>query len=801
MLRQSLLALVRRPLLSGGIISTLGLALAATLLVLGLLDSYLLRPLPFGDATRIVSIHEYPLSTGPGSLWRMTFGNAADIHDRVTTLSRTAIIRNEAFTARTPGGTEVAFVQRVSPEYFPMLGVRAAVGETITPANAEVDGLRALVLAHDFWQRRFGGDRAVIGQTLQLDHQNYRIVGVMPPDLTLPLVGDGQQGWIALLPVDFHRQDRAVRRHFMIGELASGRTLASAKSELSALAATLAREFPATNADRGLTAVSLREAILGSFERQLYLLQAAVALVLIVACVNAGCLLLAQAIRRRREFAVRLALGAGARDLLRQFFLESLWLSLAAAALGLLLAAWFAPLTTELLPPNGALRQLPAPTIGWQVVAGAAGLAVCIATVFSLVPLWQAQRLNLESTLRDGSRQLGSVSGAAATRLLVSLQVAVALALLITAVQLVRSFHAVQHVDRGMPVEQLHTFRLGTRGEAYRDAAARTRYYEGVVEELKKLPHVAAGGIVDFALPAVPTSYLGFVQEGDGLTLGETPKRATRRSSSVGLLETLQLKLHAGRWLSADDRAGTRQVVVINQSLADKYWPNRDALGRRVQIEGTEGWWEIVGIVSDTLSHGSQPKVVDSFYLPHTQHTPWDTGVMIRVRGTQPLSREQIDRAVATLEPESTAYFAFPVATFFANSAWQTRFSLTLVGIFAGLAVALCLMGVYAVLAFAVAGRTSEFGVRLALGSSRAEIARLVLRDAARMTVPGLIVGLLLAALASRSVSNLIYGVAAVDAPIYLATLLTLAVACAAACLVPSWRAARVDPLVALRTE
>jgi len=801
MIRQSLLALARRPLLSGGIVGTLGLALAATLIVLGLLDSYLLRPLPYGDATRLVAIHEYPLSTGPGSLWRLAFGNAADIHERTTAFSRTAVVRNESFTARTANGTEIAFMQRVTPEFFPLLGQRAALGETITPANAEIDGLRAVVLAHEFWQRRFGGDRAAIGQPLQLDGRSYRIVGVMPAELTLPIVGDGQQGWIAMLPADFQRQDRAIRRHMMLGELAPGRSLASAQGELAALAATLARDFPATNADRGLTAISLRDALLGTFQRQLYILQAAVALVLIVACVNAGCLLLAQAIRRRREFAVRLALGAGTRDLLRQFLLESLWLTLGATAIGLLLASWCLPLTTELLPPGGGLRQMTAPTIGAPVILSALALAGAIAVVFSLVPLWQARRLNLEATLRDGSRQLGSVAGAAATRLLVSLQVAVALALLITAVQLVRSFQAVQQVDRGFPVEQIHTFRLGTRGAAYQDAAARVRYFEGVIDGLRQLPHVAAGGAVDFALPAVPNSYLGFTQEGDGLELGETPKRAVRRASSVGLLDTLQLKVQAGRWLSADDRADTRQVVVINQSLADKFWPNHDAIGRRVRIEGTEGWWEIVGVVGDTLSHGSQPKVVDSLYLPHTQFTPADTGILIRLHGAQPLTREQIDRAVAAVDPESTAYLEFPAADFFANSAWQTRFSLTLVGAFAGLAVALCLTGVYAVLAFAVAGRTAEFGVRLALGSTRGGIARLVLRDAVQMTVPGLLAGLVLAAFSASAVAHLIYGVTPVDAVTYGGTLAVLTCACAAACLVPSWRASRVDPLVALRTD
>lgn len=802
MFRPVLHALARRPLLSAGIVVTLGLAFAATLIVLGLLDTYLLRPLPYANAARLVAINEYPLASGPASLWRMTFGNAADIHDGTTAFSRTAIVRNEAFTVRTPGGTEVAFVQRVTPEFFRLFGQRAQWGDVITPANAEIAGQRALVLSHEFWLRRFGGNRAVLGTSVTLDGRSCRIVGVLSPDTVFPLVGEGQQAWLAMLPADFLREERAVRRHFMFGELAPDRPLASAQAELDALARRLGRDFPATNADKGLTAVDLRDALVGTFRRQILLLQAAVALVLVVACVNAGCLLLAQAIRRRREFAVRLALGAGTRDLFRQFLLESLGLTGAAAVLGLLLATWLAPATTALLPAGSNLHRLPAPAVTPLVAGLAAVLAVAAAVAFSLVPLWQARRLNLEATLRDGSRQLGSVAGGAATRLLVSLQIAVALALLISALLLVRSFHAVQQVDRGMPVDDLYTFRLGTRGARAAEPATRTRYYESVIEKLRELPHVAAGGAADFALPSVPASFFGFVQEGDGLLLTETPKRAVRRAVSTGLTDALQLRMRSGRWLADSDRADTTRVAVVSQSLADKYWPGQDPLGRRVRIEGTgDGWWEIVGVASDLVSHGSQPTVIDSFFLPHTQFAPTDTGILIRTRGGVPLTKDQIDRAVASVDPENTAYAYVSVARYFAGSAWQTRFSLTLVGVFAGLAVGLCLVGVYAVLAFAVAGRTSEFGVRLALGATRADVARLVLRDGLRMTWPGLALGLVLAALAAGGLRHLLFGIGSMDLTAYAAAAGTLAAACAGACFVPARRAMRVDPLRALRNE
>jgi len=803
MLRQSLHALVRRPLLSAGIVATLGLALAATLLVLGLLDSYLLRPLPYGDADRIVALLEYPLSAGPSAnTVRLSFGNAADVHDRINAFSRTAIARNESFTVQTPGGSEVAFVQRVTPEFFPLLGGRAMLGEFIHPGNAELGGERAIVLSHDFWTRRFGRDPNVVGQSIRLDDRSYRIVGVAPANLTLPLVGDGQQAWVAMLPADFVRGDRTVRRHFMFGELAAGRSIGSAQGELAALSRTLARDYPATNGDRGLTAFTLRDTLVGNFRQQLVLLQAAVGLVLVVACVNAGSLLLAQAIRRRREFAVRLALGAGTRDLARQFFLESLLLAVGGALLGLLLAAWLAPLTRELLPASSALNQLPPPAVSPLVAGGALALAVGIAAIFTLVPLWQARRLNLEATLRDGGRQSGSAGAGRAMRGLVALQVAVALALLITAVQLVRSFQAVQHVDRGLPVEQIIGARIGTRGEKNQSREARAQFFDAVIAQLEQLPHVAAAGVQDWGYVTPGAGYFNFVQEGDGLATSESPKRAARYFSSVGMRDAWQLRVLSGRWLSPDDRVNTPRVAVVSESLAAKHWPGQDPIGKRVRIENTdEGWWTIVGVVSSVLSHGAQPQPIDAFYLPYVQGGLFDVALSVRLKGTQPLTKDELDRAINAVDPINSAYFFLPAAKFYADSAWQTRFGLTLVLSFAALAVVLCLTGVYAVLAFAVASRTAEFGVRLALGSTPAGVARLVLADAVRMTLPGLLVGIVLAVQAAQLVAHLLYGVATVDPLSYGAALLALALACAAACLVPSWRASRVDPLVALRTE
>ncbi|PTX96542.1 ADOP family duplicated permease [Opitutus sp. ER46] len=801
-LRHSLLVLVRRPLPTLGIVATLAVAFAATFLVLGLIESYLLRPLPYGDASRLVVIGEYPLQTGPLVGSRVSFANAADLTEHTRTLSRVATVRNESVTLRTGDALESIFVQRVTPDFFPLLGVRAARGDVIHPGNAEQDGQRALVLSHELWQRRFGGDAGIVGRNVDLDQTLYRVVGVAPSELALPIVGNGQQAWLALLPRDFNRAERNVPRHFVFGELAPGVSLSALNAELVAFGRTLARDFPATNGERGFFAFSLREVLVGGFRWHLLLLQAAVALVLVVACVNVGCLLVTQGIRRRREFAVRLALGVSPWQLFRQCFLESLWVTLAGAVAGLLLAAWVAPLTSLLLPVESALRRLPPPSVGAVVVWSALGLALVVAAAFSLVPLWQVRRLNLEAALRDGGRQIGSLSAGAATRVLVGVQVALALALLVTAGLLVRSFQALQQVDRGIDAASLATLRIGLRGTGYESREARTRYYERVVTALQALPEVASAAVSDYSFPVVPGSYAGFLVEGDTTVVAQSTKRALARAVSPEMLQASGLKQLAGRWLGADDRTDTRRVVVISRSLAEKYWPGTDPLGKRVQLEPYgNAWWEVVGVVSDWLSHGAQPRVIDTFYLPLAFAAPADAAVFVRGRQGRLVAPETIHRTVAAIDFHAVPYLHRTAASVYAAGAWQTRFGLTLVAIFAALAVMLCLAGVYAVLAFAVAGRRPEFGLRLMLGATARGIRILVLQDAWRLTWPGLVGGLALAAAAGMALRHMLFGVTALDPLAYVGASTLLAAACAAASLLPARRATRLDPLTVLRAE
>jgi predicted permease len=431
------------------------------------------------------------------------------------------------------------------------------------------------------------------------------------------------------------------------------------------------------------------------------------------------------------------------------------------------------------------------------------GAAFLVAFLFSLVPLLQTRRLNLEAALRDGGRNLSSSGSSRATRWLATGQIAVALALLIGATLLVRSHRALKSIDTGMALTELDMFRVGLRGNTYRDPLRRLQFCDRLMESLRRLPGVSSVAATPFLYAFNGSGYQAFIQEGDGLRLADSPKRAAQRPVTTSFRETVGLRLLAGRWLDDHDIAGRPMVAVVNAGLAQKYWPQESPVGKLLRLDGApDETVEIVGVVSDTRGLGNQPTVTDSIYLSFQQRTPLGTGIgfILRSAGPQPPER-LLQQAVWSVDADMQFFAHQSVAEVYEQSAWQTHFMLLLVGGFSGLAVFLSLAGIYAVLSFMVTRRTNELGVRVALGATPGAITGLVLRDALRMTGIGIAAGCFLAVAGTRSLGEFLYNIPPIDLLSYFLSAIVMAVACATAALLPARRATRVNPIVALRAE
>ena len=802
MIRSILKSLRRHPGANAAIVVTLALALTSTVMVSGLIQAFLHTPLPHLDDRGVMLVREYDLEIGEQSRSRTAWDTALDVRREISSFARVGVASNASFTIHGDDATEVAYVPQVSPEFLDLLDVPVVLGSIITPHNAIVDGQPAIVLSYSLWQRRFGGRNDIVGHSVQLDQSTAYVVGVLTPNFEFPLLGDGQQAWVAMLPESLPLQDRTSRRHFVFGELKPEVSAQTATLELARWGENLRIQFPNTNHDRGLTATPLREALVGPFQRQLWILLATSILVLVVAGLNSGALLLSQALRRRREFAVRLALGSNTIRLLRLFWIENLALTLLAALLSVALASWISPLLMALLPTQTGINAFTPPSISlfsWSVAFSA---AVVAAFVFGFLPWSIARHLSIESTLRSGSR---SVSGGLAGRVsswLVTGQIAVALSLAIGAALLAVSSQKLSHVDYGFPVDELYQFRISTRGEIRDNVEERLRFFENVRRDVAQLPGVASASIATFSYPNPPVTYRPFVQEGDGLDLMDTPKQAHQECVSPEFFETHGATLIRGRFLHETDRADHPRVTVISASLAERFWPGVDPIGKRVRmnVDPTD-WFTIVGVVSDQRSSGLQPREVDHFLVPFAQVTQPNCAIFLRFLGPTPPAYSTLQRAVWNLDPDVATFFESHVGDFHRAAQWQQRFSMVLIGAFATLAITLCAGGLYAVLAFMVGSRTREIGVRAALGASYRDIQSHILRDAAKMIVPGLTLGFFLSVATSKSLSSLLFDVPPLSWPIFLTTGIGLAGVCLAAAWFPARRATRVDPAIALRSE
>jgi predicted permease len=797
---------LRQPGFAAAAALTIALGIGANTAVFSLVRTVLLRPLPFADPDRLVTLH----SIGPGRV-RQPFSvpDFLDLRDQNGTLQ--ALAAYGAWGANLTGVAEAERLQGMwaSAGLFPLLGARPALGRGPLPEEERPGGARVVVLTHGLWQRRFGADPAVVGTSVSLNGEAYAIVGVLPAGFVLP----GREIELVVplaLEADPRRDLRLPGFLRVAARLKPGVTREQAQADLGAIARRLQAQYPDTNATRtGVSVSALHEEVVGNVRLMLLVVQGAVGLVLLVACANLASLLLARAAGRQREMAVRLALGCGRSRLVRQLLTESLVLAAAGGTLGILFA--HAALGAFLaLGPTDLPR---AKNVGLDagVLAFTAGLTLLAGVGFGLLPALQASRAELHGTLAGSGRgSAGSRPRSRARRALVVSEVALSLVLLAGAGLLVRSFLRLQSVDPGYRTHQLLTLRLSLPKSRYAQRAALATFHHRLAPRLQALPGVREVGVASVS-PLTPwRATINFTVEGQTPPRPEDVPLANYRAVDERYFAAMEIPVLRGRAFAPSDTPAAAPIVLVNRTLAERYWPGGDPVGARLRIDDDplKRVVEVVGVVGDVKHYGLDDAPSLDVYVPFLQAPQsvavWlanSTSWVLRASLESGALAAAVRREVQAVDPDVAATALQSMDDAIAGTVAPRRFNVLLLEAFALAALLLAASGIYAVTAHLAMQRTRELGIRLALGARRPQILSLVLSQGMAPVMAGLALGLAGALALARLLEGLLFGISARDPATFALAPLLLALAAAAASYVPARRATRIDPVQALRID
>jgi putative ABC transport system permease protein len=802
-LRFGLRLLRKEPRFAALAILALALGIGATTAVFTVVDSILLRPLPYKDADRLVVALQGSTGSGPVS--------PADFFDyRREARSFERLSVAQAWGATIGGGERPVRLDglTVSGDLFGLLGVAPALGRTLGDADDQPGHEHVVVISDNVWRTRFGGDRDVVGRSVPINGTPYTIVGVMPPGFRFaPFWATRAELWTPIsLANRAHDRDAQTLRIF--GRLKDDVTVAQAQAEMSAICARLSREYPATNANLHITVTPLLDKVVAGIRPTLLLLMALVVFVLLIACANVANALLARASGRQKEMALRIAIGAGRADIIRQLLTESLLLAALGSIAGLACAAWGVPALLATLPSGSLPRQQ---DVGFDVrvfaVASLATLATGVVT--GLTPALQLFRDNVTAVFQEGSR--GSTEGRGRMRirhLLIAGEVALALVLLVGAGLLGRTMMRLSAVDPGFHVDRLAVATVSLDGTPYAAPEARQAMFDRVRERLQAMPFISAVGAINHLPLAGDIWMLGYWIDGRPEPLpGQTP-HAVYRVVQPGYFAAMGLPLVAGRDIAATDRASSVPVAVINQAMAQRQWGRESPIGQRIHLPGPGNVSDlitIVGVAANARQSDWTSPPDDEVYVAFAQRAP-EFGLsamtfVLRTSGDASAVAASIPRQIALVDRSVVVSANTTMASVVADELWRERLTSTLAGAFALVALGLAAIGIYAVVAFAVTRRTREFGVRMALGATRGAVQRLALADALSPVCWGAGAGLLATLAGARLMRTLVYGVSVLDPYAVGGAAGVLILAAIGAAWLPARRASRLDPTVALRQE
>lgn len=812
-LSHAIRTLFKNPGFTAVAVLSLALGIGANSAIFSVTNALLLRPLAYKDADRLVILWSRSPGLNVPQDW-FSPGQYLDVKTQNSVFDEVSIAIGGSFNLTGQASPEHIDGARVSSSFFSLLGASAMIGRVFLPEEDEPGKPPTVILSYRFWQRNFGADSGVIGRTLTLNGNGFTVAGVMPPEFSLnkevmPAV-NGIQNADLLVPLPMSESARANRGNEdfnIFGRLKPGITTSQAQAEMDIIADRMKQQYPANYPpDGGLTisVVPLLQQVVGDISLALRVLFGAVGFVLLIACANVANLLLSRAAVRQKEIAIRAAVGASRQRLVRQLLTESLLLAAAGGLLGVGIALLAVKALRVFGPDN--IPRLNEVGIDGRVMAFTFFVAVLTGFVFGLAPALRSSRVDLNEVLKEGARSSGTGAsgrgGRRTRKLLVVSEVALSLLLLIGAGLLVRSYQRIGNAYPGFNPHNVLSLRLQLPAAKYPKQESIISFFRSVGERLNKMPEVESVATT-YSLP-MSTVALAW----EPITIdGYVPKNAQDfiisnvRIVSHDYFRTMGVPLLRGRYFDEHDTKGSQETAIVDETFADRFWPNEDPLGKRVQRANSGAWRTVVGVISDAKQYSAEKEPPITVYYPFEQYVARSMFLVIRTTTNPAQMTTAITKEIQGLDPEMPVFDVYTMDQRLFDSLARRRFSMLLLGVFAVIASILAAIGIYGVMAYSVNERTHEIGIRLALGAQPGGVLKLVIRQALVLTSLGVAIGLTGAVSMTRIMSSLLYGVGATDALTFVATPLLLGSIALVASYIPARRAARVDPMVALKCE
>jgi len=815
-LRYGVRQLIKHPAFTIIAIATLALGIGANTAIFSVVNAVLLKPLPFPDPDQLIAFGMSDTrQKGQTDLNSLSYPDFFDFRDQNRTLASSAVYRDRAFALTSEEGATSVHGAKVSAEFFDVLGIKPKIGRAFVRDDERGGGGTGgfkVIISDDFWKKHFGADPNVIGRTITLDRRSHTVIGVMPAGFQFPIQND---------PIDFYvtiaedaanpdgskpqTENRGSHSLQAVARLKLGATVAQANSDLSTIAEALAKQYPESNTHFGVLAKPLREDMIGDVRTALYILFGAVVCVLLIANANVANLLLARASARGKEIALRAAMGASRIRIIRQLLTESVLLAGLGGAFGLLLAQWGTEALIKTVPQN--IPRISNIQLDASVLVFTLLISLITGVVFGLVPAWQASHVDLNSSLKSGSRTGTAGEGKGRVRnALIMAEVAIALVLLISAGLLIQSFARLGRVQSGVRAERLLTARVSLPDVAYPKNENVIAFYDQLLTRIRAIPGVESASTI-VPLPLTGSNMVtSFDIQERPLPEGQRPG-APVRIIATDYFKTMGIPVRQGRIFDERDQLNSAPVVIVNERFAQKFFPGENVIGKRIQPgfsadDTGEKMREIVGVVGNVKHLSLRNEDSPEMYLPRTQIPFNIMSIVIRTSVSNPSAitnslRKELVALDSTIPLTSVRVFE----EYISRSLARPRFNTLLLSIFAGTALVLTAIGIYGVLAYSVAQRTSEIGIRIALGAGKSSIFRLIVGQAMTLVGISLVLGVAGAFAATRLLNSLLFGVGASDPATFAGIVLLVSAVAFIAAWVPARRATRVDPIIALRAE